>query len=1088
MTYPGAPLHRSKRQRLSSPTYDEQVVLSQEEVAAFDDYDKNLTQSSQRQSSPLKMSQTMAQADRRKRDAAIAAALGLKEITQDDEIAGAENDTRSPSPCDPASRKENEDPSSSHAYSPGTPRKSRRNSPKSPSKSNPTSPRKFKGFQTAATLSGSKPANPRDSGVAFGFASALSVDRTTTRTPPPPEVHHPNPLPALLGFTSALHLPQDTHPDRSRSTSPHTPPARDIDAWFEPTTVPPGPIGFTSAKMLASNAPEEPAPTTEVNDDRLKPTTDPPAFIGFQTAKALQTNARFNDDEPHPPDGSSQPHNLSPLDSRNDVEMGPPAFIGFATGKSLLAAASNKLDPSGIIMPSAAAFERARARMALWQQEDEGEIDDGSLVASTTNQATPAFLRAAAPSQSSVVNSPTPAAAPIKHTTPAVSRIQGGTKPFKSPVINRPQVTSRPGAVPKSPAPLVRPSMVGPPVTPLRSGGVPSNLGASSAKRPFTPLRLTSANKTPASRPAKFVTPFKPGMKPGEPGRLDLERNQSVNRIQYAPDTPVKIVGNGRSPVNVNVKGKERADGKRTLESCGRVPQSYTVEQLEAMGINTSELSHITPELAEYYAFHSASSAPPSPSQSSVVPTIPLGPIAAYNRLKEDGCRLATQEWVTNHWCLILWKLAGMVALEPERESDPQTKRWCWPEVIRQLKYRYNRELNGGHRPALRLITTQDAPASSPMVLCISNILWPAEDDDGESSDSIPHLEVTDGWYRLRAEVDAPMARAIRRGIITVGRKIGVAGCRIESDRKEPAEILEAYDSTTLLIYGNSTHLAPWHARLGFQREPFIATMRSLTADGGLVALMDVVIERQHPIAYIETFEEEDGSRRTEGPRSEKEEYAAHEKWRAKREVEAGKLRYDFEKEMQRWEGYVDRLERKAGSQSRPSAEDTPPEHIDDFLIQLEDPTARNFHKTSAQLIKSLSPRDAHFLSHAIQAKVTRDRERFYETMESELDAVCPKRNVTNFRVVEVRDARCGFSGNGKTARGRRKARVTIWNVLDLVVSEGSERRGHFVPGQRFLVTNLLPAQPGAWNRNPDEECMIYLKTRRDSRWTKIRS
>ena len=43
----------------------------------------------------------------------------------------------------------------------------------------------------------------------------------------------------------------------------------------------------------------------------------------------------------------------------------------------------------------------------------------------------------------------------------------------------------------------------------------------------------------------------------------------------------------------------------------------------------------------------------------------------------------------------------------------------------------------------------------------------------------VPELEVTDGWYKLRAEVDAPLARAIRRGIIRVGRKIGVVDAKV---------------------------------------------------------------------------------------------------------------------------------------------------------------------------------------------------------------------------------------------------------------------------------------------------------------------
>lgn len=94
---------------------------------------------------------------------------------------------------------------------------------------------------------------------------------------------------------------------------------------------------------------------------------------------------------------------------------------------------------------------------------------------------------------------------------------------------------------------------------------------------------------------------------------------------------------------------------------------------------------------------------------------------------------------------------------------------------------RYERELNSGCRPPLRKIAAQDAPAAFPMVLCVSNIFWsPAGvTDDGLRIEPYPELEVTDGWYRLRAQVDLAMATAVRKGVIRVGRKIGVAGARV---------------------------------------------------------------------------------------------------------------------------------------------------------------------------------------------------------------------------------------------------------------------------------------------------------------------
>lgn len=65
-----------------------------------------------------------------------------------------------------------------------------------------------------------------------------------------------------------------------------------------------------------------------------------------------------------------------------------------------------------------------------------------------------------------------------------------------------------------------------------------------------------------------------------------------------------------------------------------------------------------------------------------------LGSEEAYTELKARGCRLATVQWVDNHYGLILWKLAGMVALEPDREANLVKQRWCWSEVVRQLLYR----------------------------------------------------------------------------------------------------------------------------------------------------------------------------------------------------------------------------------------------------------------------------------------------------------------------------------------------------------------------------------------------------------------
>ena len=42
----------------------------------------------------------------------------------------------------------------------------------------------------------------------------------------------------------------------------------------------------------------------------------------------------------------------------------------------------------------------------------------------------------------------------------------------------------------------------------------------------------------------------------------------------------------------------------------------------------------------------------------------------------------------------------------------------------------------------------------------------------------------------------------------------------------------------------------PWHAKLGFQRGPYISVLHSLSPDGGCVAFVDIVVVkvRRHSI------------------------------------------------------------------------------------------------------------------------------------------------------------------------------------------------------------------------------------------------
>lgn len=81
------------------------------------------------------------------------------------------------------------------------------------------------------------------------------------------------------------------------------------------------------------------------------------------------------------------------------------------------------------------------------------------------------------------------------------------------------------------------------------------------------------------------------------------------------------------------------------------------------------------------------------------------------------------------------------------------------------------------------------------MVLCVSRICSVEEFDcddgvppklshtppDENGEPMLPKLvvEMTDGWYRVRVEADDVIIRAIRRGALRVGMKVGVVGAKV---------------------------------------------------------------------------------------------------------------------------------------------------------------------------------------------------------------------------------------------------------------------------------------------------------------------
>ncbi|NXJ14673.1 BRCA2 protein, partial [Odontophorus gujanensis] len=266
--------------------------------------------------------------------------------------------------------------------------------------------------------------------------------------------------------------------------------------------------------------------------------------------------------------------------------------------------------------------------------------------------------------------------------------------------------------------------------------------------------------------------------------------------------------------------------------------------------------------------------------------------------------KLITEAWVYNHYRWIVWKLAAMEVSFPHKFAN----RCLTPEtVLLQLKYRYDLEIDKSKRSAIKKITERDDAAGKTLVLCISKIISlntavsPSNSNNNAGSErAAAIIEVTDGWYGIRALLDPPLKAFLRRRRLTVGQKIIVHGAELIGS-PNGCTPLEAPDSLMLKISANSTRCARWYARLGFHRDPraFPLPLSSLYSEGGAVGCIDVVIQRTYPIQWMEKTSS--GSYVFRNSRAEEREAAKHaEDQQKKLEALFAKIQAEFEKREER--------------------------------------------------------------------------------------------------------------------------------------------------------------------------------------------
>ncbi|OWK00938.1 hypothetical protein Celaphus_00016596 [Cervus elaphus hippelaphus] len=156
--------------------------------------------------------------------------------------------------------------------------------------------------------------------------------------------------------------------------------------------------------------------------------------------------------------------------------------------------------------------------------------------------------------------------------------------------------------------------------------------------------------------------------------------------------------------------------------------------------------------------------------------------------------------------------------------------------------YRYDVEIDRSKRSAIKKIMERDDTAAKTLVLCVSEIISLSTDISESSSSKtssvdttkVTIVQLTDGWYAIKAQVDPPLSALLKNGRLTVGQKIVIHGAELVGS-PDACTPLEAPESLMLKISANSTRPACWYAKLGFSPDPrpLPLPLSSLFSDGG---------------------------------------------------------------------------------------------------------------------------------------------------------------------------------------------------------------------------------------------------------------
>lgn len=128
---------------------------------------------------------------------------------------------------------------------------------------------------------------------------------------------------------------------------------------------------------------------------------------------------------------------------------------------------------------------------------------------------------------------------------------------------------------------------------------------------------------------------------------------------------------------------------------------------------------------------------------------------------------LMHKKWIENSMKWIVVKLAAMERSFPTRFAGQAL---TLENLMLQMKYRYEREIDRAERSAIRKICETDDIPAKRMILFVAEITGDRFNRE---------LELSDGWYSLMSTLDHQMVQFVNDGKIKIGTKLVIQGARI---------------------------------------------------------------------------------------------------------------------------------------------------------------------------------------------------------------------------------------------------------------------------------------------------------------------